>query len=141
MAHLVSLVCHGVFERLPGLRVVLIEAGVAWLPGVLWRLDANWKALRSETPWVRRLPSEQVREHVRFTTQPLEQPRRKSDLHAVLEAVDGLEDMLMFATDYPHWDFDSPRQVVARLPEAWREKVLSENARALYGLPGGNGEV
>jgi uncharacterized protein len=135
MGHLVSLVCHGVFERLPSLRVVCVEAGVSWLPGIVWRLDANWKALRTETPWVRRLPSEQIREHVRFTTQPLEQPRRKSDLHAVLQSVDGLEDMLMFATDYPHWDFDSPRQTVARIPDAWREKVLSENARTLYGLP------
>jgi predicted TIM-barrel fold metal-dependent hydrolase len=134
MSHLVSLVCHGVFERLPELRVVVIEAGVAWLPGVLWRLDANWKALRSETPWVTRLPSEQVREHVRFTTQPLEQPRRKSQLHALLESVDGLENMLLFATDYPHWDVDTPKLVEARLPEGWRDKVMSENARLLYRL-------
>ena len=135
MAHLVSLVCHGVFERLPELRVVVIEAGVAWLPAVLWRLDSNWKALRTEVPWVRRLPSEQVREHVRFTTQPLEQPKRKSDLHAVLGAIDGIENLLMFATDYPHWDFDAPRQALGRLPEAWRERIASENARALYRLP------
>jgi predicted TIM-barrel fold metal-dependent hydrolase len=135
MSHVVSLIVHGVFERLPELRVVVIEAGVAWLPAVLWRLDANWKALRSETPWVKRLPSEQAREHLRFTTQPLEQPKRKSQLSAVLEAVDGLEDMLMFATDYPHWDFDAPRVVEPRIPESWREKVMSENARALYRLP------
>jgi len=135
MSHLVSLVCQGVFERFPDLRVVVIEAGVAWLPGVLWRLDANWKALRSETPWVRRLPSEQVREHVRFTTQPLEQPKRKSQLLSVLEAVEGMDEMLLFATDYPHWDFDTPKIVEARLPEDWREKVMAENARALYRLP------
>jgi predicted TIM-barrel fold metal-dependent hydrolase len=135
MSHLVSLVCHGMFERLPDLRVVIIEAGVAWLPGVLWRLDSNWKALRSEAPWVTRLPSEQVREHVRFTTQPLEQPKRKSQLHALLQAIDGMEDMLMFATDYPHWDVDQPALIEGRLPEAWREKVMSENARSLYRLP------
>jgi predicted TIM-barrel fold metal-dependent hydrolase len=135
MSHLVSLVAHGVFERLPKLRFVLIETGVAWLPGILWRLDANWKALRSEVPWVRRLPSEQIREHVRFTTQPLEQPRRRSELHAVLESIDGLGDMLMFATDYPHWDFDVPRLAIARLPEEWRERVLRENAQELYRLP------
>jgi hypothetical protein len=135
MSHLVSLVCHGAFERRPELRVVIIEAGVAWLPGILWRLDANWKALRSETPWVRRLPSEQVREHVRFTTQPLEQPKRKSQLLGVLETVDGIDEMLMFATDYPHWDFDAPKVVAARLPEAWHENVLRENARRLYRLP------
>ena len=135
MSHLVSLVCHGAFEQRPELRVVFIEAGVAWLPAVLWRLDANWKALRTEIPWVRTLPSQQVREHVRFTTQPLEQPKRKSELHAVLGAVEGLDDILMFATDYPHWDFDSPAQALGRLPEAWRDKVAAENARRLYELP------
>ena len=135
MSHLVSLVCHGVFERFPELRVVVIEAGVVWLPGLLWRLDANWKALRSETPWVRRLPSEQVREQVRLTTQPLEQPARKGQLQAVLESVEGMGEMLMFATDYPHWDFDAPKIVEARLPEAWRDAVMAGNAQALYRLP------
>jgi predicted TIM-barrel fold metal-dependent hydrolase len=76
-----------------------------------------------------------VREHVRFTTQPLEQPRRKSSLQAVLEGVEGIDQMLLFATDYPHWDFDAPKIVTARLPEAWRDRVLSENARSLYRLP------
>ena len=135
MSHLVSFVCQGVFERYPALRVVFVETGVAWLPGLLWRLDANWKTLRLEVPWVKRLPSETVRQHMRFTTQPLEQPASGRSLRQALEAVDGIDRMLMFATDYPHWDFDSPEQVVRRLPAEWREAVMSENARALYGFP------
>jgi predicted TIM-barrel fold metal-dependent hydrolase len=43
--------------------------------------------------------------------------------------------MLMFATDYPHWDFDRPDLVSLRLPASWREKVMRENALSLYGLP------
>jgi len=135
MSHLVSLVVNGVFERLPELQVVMIEAGAAWLPPLLWRLDANWKALRSETPWVKRLPSETVSEHLRFTTQPLEQPASGRHLVETLRHVDGMDRMLMFATDYPHWDFDTPRLVERRLPAEWRESVMSENARALYRLP------
>jgi len=135
MSHVVSMVCHGVFEKYPELRVVLIEAGVAWLPTLLWRLDTDWKALRTEVPWVKRLPSETVREHLRFTTQPLDEPDNRGELNQVLGLFDGLEEMLLFATDYPHWDFDRPDLVSRRLPTSWREKVMSENARALYDLP------
>jgi predicted TIM-barrel fold metal-dependent hydrolase len=110
---------------------VLIECGVAWLPAILWRLDADYRALRKETPWLRRLPSEYARDHVRLTTQPLEQPRDPRALWPALEDI-GASDMLMFASDYPHWDFDDP--VTLRIPAAWRERVLDGNARELYRL-------
>lgn len=133
MAHLVSLLCHGVFERLPSLKVVLLEGGLAWLPGILWRLDTNWRGLRSDTPWLDRKPSEVMREHVRFTTQPLEHTDGHDDLlFEMLEAA-GAPDILCFATDYPHWDFDDPAFMLRRLPEAWRDQVMHENAAALYG--------
>ena len=133
MSHLVSLVCHGTFERLPSLKVLLIEGGIAWLPGILWRLDTNWRALRDETPWLERKPSEVAREHIRFSTQPLEHTDGKDDtLFEMLETA-GAPDNLCFASDYPHWDFDDPGFMLKRLPEAWRDKVLHENAVELYG--------
>ena len=133
MSHLVSLLCHGTFERLPALKVLLIEGGLAWLPGMLWRLDTNWRALRSEVPWLERKPSEVAREHVRFSTQPLEHTDGHDEtLFEMLEAA-GAPDNLCFASDYPHWDFDDPGFMLNRLPEAWRAKVLHENAAELYG--------
>jgi predicted TIM-barrel fold metal-dependent hydrolase len=88
MSHLVSLICHGTFERLPDLRVVLMEGGLGWLPGVLWRLDTNWRGLRSEVPWLERRPSEILHEHIRFTTQPLEHTDGNDGLlFKMLEAV------------------------------------------------------
>jgi predicted TIM-barrel fold metal-dependent hydrolase len=133
MAHLVSLVVHGIFERLPGLRVVLLEGGVAWLPGILWRLDTNWRGLRAEVPWLERRPSEVVREHIRFTTQPLEHTDGRDELlWEMLESV-GAPDLLLYSSDYPHWDFDEPGHVLKRLPAEWREQVMFENAAALYG--------
>jgi predicted TIM-barrel fold metal-dependent hydrolase len=133
MSHLVSLVCHGVFERFPDLRVLLLEGGLGWLPGILWRLDTNWRGLREETPWLTRRPSEVVREHVRFTTQPLEHTDGRDELlWEMLEAA-GAPDILCFASDYPHWDFDDPRSMLRRLPAAWRDRVMHENAAALYG--------
>jgi hypothetical protein len=131
MGHVASAIAHGVFARWPGTRLVLIECGVAWLPAVLWRLDADYRALRKETPWLKRLPSEYARDHVRLTTQPLEQPRDPGSLWPALEDI-GAQDMLLFASDYPHWDFDDPRLVP--IPRDWREDVMDGNARALYGL-------
>jgi predicted TIM-barrel fold metal-dependent hydrolase len=133
MSHLVSLLVHGTFERLPSLKVLLMEGGVAWLPGILWRLDTNWRALRSDTPWLERKPSEVAREHVRFTTQPLEHTDGRDDLlFEMLEAA-GAPDTFCFASDYPHWDFDDPAFMLKRLPETWRDKILHANAAALYG--------
>jgi predicted TIM-barrel fold metal-dependent hydrolase len=133
MAHLVSLVCHGVFERFPTLRVLLMEGGIAWLPGILWRLDTNWRGLRSEVPWLERKPSEVAREHVRFTTQPLEHTNGRDDLFfEMLEAV-GAPDILCFASDFPHWDSDDPSFTLKRLPAEWRDKVMHANAAVHYG--------
>jgi predicted TIM-barrel fold metal-dependent hydrolase len=129
MTHLVSLICQGVFEKFPTLNVVLVESGIAWLPGILWRLEANYKALRMEVPWVRRRPSEYVRDRVRFTTQPFDQPIDPAHLEPMLDMVGGKE-MLLFASDYPHWDFDNPTQLP--IPAAWRRDVFHDNARAFY---------
>jgi uncharacterized protein len=106
---------------------------VAWLPGILWRLDTNWRGLREDTPWLVRKPSEVVREHIRFTTQPLEHTDGNDELlFAMLEAA-GAPDILCFASDYPHWDFDDPDFMLRRLPDAWREPVMHDNAAAAYG--------
>jgi uncharacterized protein len=133
MTHLVSLLCHGTFERLPGLRVMLMEGGLAWLPGIMWRLETNWRGLRAEVPWVDRRPLEVMREHVRFTTQPLEHTDGNDALLWEMLAAVGAPEILCFASDYPHWDFDPPDQMLKRLPADWRTKVMHDNAAAFYG--------
>lgn len=127
-----SVIAHGVFEKWPAAKFILIECGIAWLPGILWRLDEDYRALRKETPWLRRLPSEYAHDHMRLTTQPLEQPRTPGALWPALDDI-GAADMLMFASDYPHWDFEDP--TFLRIPEDWQDRVLDANARAVYGLP------
>src|SRR5437867_1054811 len=71
----------GVFENFPSYRVVLTEGGTAWITGLMWRLDAEWKALRTEAPWVKRRPSDYLCDHVRFSAQPLERP--EDDRHCL----------------------------------------------------------
>lgn len=134
-AQLISLVFEGVFERFPGLRVVCLEGGVAWVPSLAWRLDRLYGEMREEVPELRLRPSEYLRDHVWFTTQPVEEPDRPEQLVQVYERVG--EDRLLFATDYPHWDYDDPvRAFPAPLPPGLRERVYAANACALYGLPG-----
>jgi predicted TIM-barrel fold metal-dependent hydrolase len=131
-ANLISLLCHGVFERFPQLKVIVTEGGFAWLPDVLWRLDKNVKGLRDEVPWIKRLPSEYVFEHVRFTTQPFVEPRRREHLHAMCDIIRA-DKTLMFSSDYPHWDFDDPTRALTWLPATIRKRVRVDNAVEVYG--------
>lgn len=132
-SHVVSLITEGVFERFPSFRVAMIEGGVAWVAPLIWRLDAYWKPLRSEVPWLKRAPSDYLREHFRFGTQPLERPATDEHLLDLFEMMDA-ESLLMFSSDYPHWDFDSPARAFPKLPDSLREAVFSTNARSFYGL-------
>jgi predicted TIM-barrel fold metal-dependent hydrolase len=135
IAHLVSLVAEGVFVKFPTLKFVLIEGGLSWLPPILWRFDKNWKGLRQSTPWLVRPPSEYVRDHVLLTTQPLEEPERPEHQRAVLEMFD-VARMVMFSSDFPHWDGDTVDFAARAFPAALRSRVMSETARELYRLPG-----
>ncbi len=132
-AHVVSLVCEGVFEKFPSLRWLFIEVDTWWIPGLLWHFDADWKALRDTTPWVKRLPSDYIREHVRVGTQPLEQPPRREDMGTFLDWAHA-EEMLVYASDFPHWDWDEPRAAAAMIPRDLRPRIFGETARELFGL-------
>jgi predicted TIM-barrel fold metal-dependent hydrolase len=134
-SQLANLVCEGVFEAIPTLKVVLTESGVAWSASLGWALGSAWELLREDVAPLDRRPSEIVQEHVWFTTQPIEEPDDPQEFAQMLEHA-GLADRLLFATDYPHWDFDSPAQALPRsLPDDVCRKILGGNAAQLYGLP------
>jgi predicted TIM-barrel fold metal-dependent hydrolase len=128
-----SLVMEGVFERIPALKVALVEGGFAWLPPLAWRLDRQWERNRDELPMVKRPPSEYIREHVWLTTQPIEEPDDPAQLLDVIRWIG--EDRLMFSSDYPHWDFDDPRYTFkVKLGQETQARIFGENARALFRL-------
>lgn len=133
-ANLISLVVEGVFERFPELRFVSAENGFGWAPSLGWRLDNTYELLRGEVPHLRRRPSEYLREHVWFCTQPIEEPDKPAYFLRLVEQI-GAE-RLIFASDYAHWDWDAPDTALpARLPDDVRRKIFYENARDLYRLP------
>lgn len=133
MAHLVSLVCEGVFVKYPNLKFVLVEGGVAWLPHLMWRLDKNYKALRSQVPWLTKLPSEYIREHCFLTTQPIEEPDNPRDLVTLFKMVEA-DNLLLYSSDYPHWDFDDPRRILTTMPNDMKQKIFYDNAKSLFAL-------
>ncbi len=130
-AAVTSLVTEGVFVECPGLKVVLLESGVTWLPAYLWRLDKTWRGVRAEVPWLDRAPSAVIREHVRLTIQPFDAPPQAAQLERIIEQI-GADDMLLFATDYPHWHFDGVEALPDALPSALTRKILVDNALSTY---------
>lgn len=132
---LTSIVCEGTFDHFPDLKIVLLESGWTWLPPHLWRFDKEWKNLRRLVPWVRRAPSEYVRDHVRMTIQPTDapenDPRKVREVYGQL----GSDDMLLYSSDFPHaYPSTAEETLLRHLPEATARKIRSENARALYRL-------
>ncbi len=143
-SQVLSLIAEGVFERFPTLRVTLLESGVTWLPSWMWRIDKEWKGLRREIPWSRRLPSETVRERMRLTLPPVDAPADPRQTREILAAL-GSDDLLLYSSDYPHQHtapgsgrvLDGPHSAVEEalglaLPLPLVRKIMADNARAWY---------
>lgn len=126
-----SLLAEGVFQKFPDLRVVLIESGVSFLPASMWRFDKTWRGLRGEVPWLNRLPTDIVRQRVRLTAQPFDAPPDARSLAMVLEQL-GSDEMLLFATDYPHWHYDGDEALPPGLPPDLVQKITVDNPLSTY---------
>jgi predicted TIM-barrel fold metal-dependent hydrolase len=134
MVNLTNWVINGLPVRFPGLDVIWIESGLAWLPFLMQRLDHEFAMRSSEAPLLDRMPSDYIRQ-MYFTSQPIE----VTDLGA-LETTFRMIDAprrLLYSSDYPHWDFDVPARLydLPFLAEAEKRAILGGNAQALFGLP------
>lgn len=129
-----SLVMEGVFEQFPGLKIAMVEAGFSWAPVLAWRMDQVFDRMRAEVPHLKKRPSEYLRQHFWFATQPIEEPENPDDLLQIFEWIGW--DRILFSSDYPHWDFDDPRHAIrVKLSDDQRRMIFRDNARALYNLP------
>jgi predicted TIM-barrel fold metal-dependent hydrolase len=135
-AHLASMIMNGVFERYPKLKVLMAECGLFWVPWLTTALDDRYEVMRVESRWVRKRPSEYLREHTKYATQPIEAtPSDREAMIDYLKVCDGIEEMLCFSSDYPHWDSDVPTYIRSILPKSWHEKVFRDNALDLFRMP------
>jgi uncharacterized protein len=135
-SQLASLITEGVFQKHPSLKVVMLESGFTWLMPFLWRLTKYWKGTRIEIPWVDRPAEEIVREHVRFSLQPFDAPPLAGkggleDMEKLFEHV-GSDDLLLFSTEYPHWQYDGDDVLPKGLPEGMIKKILVDNPLSTY---------
>lgn len=133
MANLVDMVTMGVPVRHPRLRIAATEAGISWVPFLMMKLDKEYLEKRREVPWLTDRPSHYLKRFF-YATQPIEEPERLRDLVTLVSLFDG-EDQVLFASDWPHHDFDHPSKV-AQVPfsEEARRKILGENALRFFGI-------
>jgi uncharacterized protein len=133
MVHMTNWVLNGLPERFPKLKVIWIESGLAWVPFVMQRLDSEYMMRTSECPLLKRKPSEYIQE-MYFTSQPLERSNMKLT-QATFEAIKA-DTQLLYASDWPHWDFDAPSSIT-KLPflkEEAKRNILGLNAARLFEL-------
>jgi predicted TIM-barrel fold metal-dependent hydrolase len=134
----VSLVYSRVFEQFPGLQFVLEEGGIGWMPSLMWRLDRAWEAMRDEHPHLQEPPSSVIRKHFWLTTQPLDEPEKPEYLAQLFDQLD-MDNRILFASDYPHHDFDDPTRVLSAsvIGRERREQILASNALDVMRFPAG----
>lgn len=130
-SQLTSMVTEGVFARFPKLTVVLMESGVTWLPAWEWRLTKFWKGVRSEIPWVADPPGSIVRDHVRLTLQPFDGPPDSATVMRVMDHFRS-DDMILFSTDYPHWQFEGLEAIPAGMDPGLAQKIMADNPLRTY---------
>jgi predicted TIM-barrel fold metal-dependent hydrolase len=133
MLAMASLICGGVLDRFPRLRVGFLEAGCGWAPYWVERLHEHWERRGAEMPALLRDPVDFFHAGRCFVGA---EPQEAMVPGAIGVLGDGA---LLFASDYPHSDSLFPectQAVRARddLDDRAKEKLLGANAAAFYGL-------
>ena len=130
--HVSAIIFSGALERHPGVRVVIGESGLGWIPYLLERMDYEWED-QFQNLDLRMKPSEYWQRQMYATFQQDE---------VGLEMIDRLgRDNVMWGSDFPHPDglWPDSREFLSRmfdpLPAELRRKITYETAARLYGFP------
>jgi len=131
--HCTNWVINGMGERFPKLPVIWIESGLAWIPFLMQRLDHEYMMRPSEAPLLKKKPSDYMRDMF-YSTQPMEIQDMEA-LETTFRMMNA-ETQLLYASDYPHWDFDLPSTIydLPFLTDKARHNILGGTAARLFGL-------
>lgn len=136
MRNMAALIGSGLMDRYPKLRIGTLEAGHGWLPFWMARIDEHARTIRSEIPNLKMMPSEYVLSGRYF--QSIEIPEGFKLTNSVIDLIG--EDVLMYASDYPHGESHFPESVdlvmAWDMPHARKQKLLWDNACKLYARSG-----
>jgi uncharacterized protein len=134
MVHLTNMVINGIPERFPKLKVIWIESGLAWIPFLMQRLDNEYMMRTSEAPLLTMKPSEYMAHRFYYTSQPIENGNLEA-LQFTMKMMNAPR-TLLFASDYPHWDFNLPSTIydLPFLSEQEKKNILGETARNVFSL-------
>ncbi len=106
--HVTNWVTNGIGERFPKLNVIWIEGGLRWVPFLMQRLDHEFMLRPSEFPLLKKKPSDYMRD-MYYASQPMETVDKEA-LECTFRMINA-ETQLLYASDYPHWDFDLPSAI------------------------------
>lgn len=128
-SHALRLLFGGVFDRFPGLRIVLGHMGEG-LPFQRWRLDSRFAAYPFGVS-LRRRPSEYIGSNILITTSGVCSHAALAGAIAEMGA-----EAVMFSVDYPYESTAVAAQFIdgAPLDEHTRALVCHGNARRLFRL-------
>ena len=136
MIQFTNMVCEGILEKFPDLKIVFLEAGCGWLPYMMDRLDYEYETRGERSfPDMKKKPSDYVKEgNVYVTCEPEE-----TALDYVTQIIG--DQRIMFPSDYPHervyGEFlkDIP-ELLARpeLSDQTKQRILYDNAKEFYGI-------
>ena len=128
---LASMLVGGMLERYAGLKIVMAESHIGWIPYLLQRMDRKFDE-GDYTQWCKVRPSELFRRQVWATFQ--------DDRVGCLLAEEFAPDSFCWGSDYPHADGTWPdsgqfiEETMGELSPELREKILCGNVERLYDL-------
>jgi hypothetical protein len=126
-----GMILGGIPELFPRLRITYLEAGCGWVPYWMWRLDEEYEKRSSEAPLLKAKPSEYMRSgRIFYSCDP--------DEELIDDVMNRMgEDVIIYASDYPHWDAlfpDSVKVLMANssLSDKRKKKIFDDNPRRFY---------
>ena len=127
-----ALIYGGIPEKFPHLRIAFLECGCGWVPYWMDRMDEEWEKRSAEAPLLKKKPSAYMTTGNWFYAAEPEE----STLGYVLDNVG--EEVVLFASDYPHWDGGFPYMVSTMrgrkdISDGQKNRILRDNAIKLYG--------